>query len=91
MGSRGLAAAAAAAVLLFALFGEAGAFYLPGVAPHKYKSGERMRVKVNTLTSDLTPLQVSRPSFVLFGAPDHPDQLHYAVLMSICANPAGGF
>ena len=87
MGRRGAAVLALLAVLL----AETGAFYLPGVAPRKYKRGERMRVKVNTLTSDLTPLQVSRPSFVLFGAPDHPDQLHYAVLMSICANPAGGF
>ena len=48
----------ATAVILMGLVGEAGAFYLPGVAPRKYKSGERMRVKVNTLTSDLTPLQV---------------------------------
>jgi len=50
---------AAAAALLLALLGEAGAFYLPGVAPRKYRTGERMRVKVNTLTSDLTPLQAS--------------------------------
>ena len=55
MGGRG---AAAAAALLLALLGEVAAFYLPGVAPRKYKTGERMRVKVNTLTSDLTPLQV---------------------------------
>ena len=48
----------ATAAILMGLVGEAGAFYLPGVAPRKYKSGERMRVKVNTLTSDLTPLQV---------------------------------
>jgi transmembrane 9 superfamily protein 2/4 len=59
MGKMGRSGAAAAAVLL-ALLGEAGAFYLPGVAPRKYKTGERMRVKVNTLTSDLTPLQVIR-------------------------------
>ena len=54
MGRRGAAVLALLAVLL----AETGAFYLPGVAPRKYKRGERMRVKVNTLTSDLTPLQV---------------------------------
>mmetsp|Transcript_67436 Transcript_67436/g.161248 ORF Transcript_67436/g.161248 Transcript_67436/m.161248 type:complete len:659 (+) Transcript_67436:92-2068(+) len=32
-------------------------FYLPGVAPRKYVHGEQLTVKVNTLTSDLTPLQ----------------------------------
>ena len=36
----------------------ARAFYLPGVAPRKYVHGEQLMVKVNTLTSDLTPLQV---------------------------------
>jgi len=35
----------------------ASAFYLPGVAPRKYRHGEKLTVKVNTLTSDLTPLQ----------------------------------
>ena len=43
-------------VLLFVDF--ASAFYLPGVAPRKYTHGEQLMVKVNTLTSDLTPLQV---------------------------------
>jgi transmembrane 9 superfamily protein 2/4 len=33
------------------------AFYLPGVAPRKYVLGEQLMVKVNTLTSSLTPLQ----------------------------------
>lgn len=33
------------------------AFYLPGVAPRKYVHGEQLMVKVNTLTSDLTPLR----------------------------------
>jgi len=54
----------AAAALFLALLGEAAAFYLPGVAPRKYKTGERMRVKVNTLTSDLTPLQVAYCPFM---------------------------
>ena len=34
------------------------AFYLPGVAPRKYVHGEQLMVKVNTLTSDASPLQV---------------------------------
>lgn len=53
MGSRG-----AMLALFLVMLSGAGAFYLPGVAPRKYRTGERMRVKVNTLTSDLTPLQV---------------------------------
>ena len=39
----------------------ARAFYLPGVAPRKYVHGEQLMVKVNTLTSDLTSVQVISP------------------------------
>ena len=53
-GTRALLAAAIAAVLL----AQGEGFYLPGVAPRKYVPGEQLMVKVNTLTSDLTPLQV---------------------------------
>ena len=45
----------------------ARAFYLPGVAPRKYVHGEQLMVKVNTLTSDLTPLQVCL--IYIFAAP----------------------
>jgi hypothetical protein len=41
------------------------AFYLPGVAPRKYVHGEQLMVKVNTLTSDLTPLQVRNLNFLM--------------------------
>jgi hypothetical protein len=44
-------------ILIF-LVDVTSAFYLPGVAPRKYVHGEQLMVKVNTLTSDLTPLQV---------------------------------
>ena len=53
-GTRALLTAAIAAVLL----AQGEGFYLPGVAPRKYVPGEQLMVKVNTLTSDLTPLQV---------------------------------
>jgi transmembrane 9 superfamily protein 2/4 len=42
---------------LAALLAPCAAFYLPGVAPRKYVLGEQLMVKVNTLTSSLTPLQ----------------------------------
>ena len=45
------------AVVVVALSSRAHAFYLPGVAPRKYVLGEQLMVKVNTLTSSLTPLQ----------------------------------
>jgi hypothetical protein len=61
MGKR-MGACGAAIVVLLGLLSETRAFYLPGVAPRKYKTGERMRVKVNTLTSDLTPLQFGKLS-----------------------------
>ena len=54
-GSRAMLAAAMAAAML----AQGEGFYLPGVAPRKYVPGEQLMVKVNTLTSDLTPLQVS--------------------------------
>uniref|UniRef100_A0A7S0EL14 Transmembrane 9 superfamily member n=1 Tax=Hanusia phi TaxID=3032 RepID=A0A7S0EL14_9CRYP len=41
----------------FLLLQGVSGFYLPGVAPRKYVHGEQLMVKVNTLTSDLTPLQ----------------------------------
>jgi len=56
--------------VLLAMLSEAGAFYLPGVAPRKYRTGERMRVKVNTLTSDLTPLQVTIDTCTPHSQPD---------------------
>lgn len=37
----------------------ASGFYLPGVAPREYQTGERVELKVNKLTS--TKTQVSRP------------------------------
>jgi hypothetical protein len=49
-----------AALVLVGVLGASG-FYLPGVAPRKYVHGEQLMVKVNTLTSDLTPLQVQEP------------------------------
>jgi len=45
------------AVVVLTVAGFAEAFYLPGVAPRKYVLGEQLMVKVNTLTSNLTPLQ----------------------------------
>jgi len=45
------------AVVVLTVAGVAEAFYLPGVAPRKYVLGEQLMVKVNTLTSNLTPLQ----------------------------------
>lgn len=52
-------------LLVAALLSHGHAFYLPGVAPRKYVQGEQLMVKANTLTSDLTPLQVGR-YFLLF-------------------------
>ena len=49
-----------AALVLVGVLGASG-FSLPGVAPRKYVHGEQLMVKVNTLTSDLTPLQVQEP------------------------------
>jgi len=46
-------------LLVLGLVYAASGFYLPGVAPRKYVHGEQLTVKVNTLTSDLTPLQVA--------------------------------
>jgi hypothetical protein len=44
--------------ILFHFIEPGHSFYLPGVAPRKYVHGEQLMVKVNTLTSELTPLQV---------------------------------
>ena len=42
------------AVRLALLLGAARAFYLPGVAPREYGTGERVELKVNKLTSTKT-------------------------------------
>jgi transmembrane 9 superfamily protein 2/4 len=52
----GSSAAVLLAVVVLGLLAEAEGFYLPGVAPRKYVLGEQLMVKVNTLTSSLTPL-----------------------------------
>jgi len=44
------------AVRLALLLGAARAFYLPGVAPREYGTGERVELKVNKLTSTKTQL-----------------------------------
>ncbi|KAJ1936236.1 Transmembrane 9 super member 2, partial [Linderina macrospora] len=38
---------------LLALTHQASAFYLPGIAPHDYKSGEKVELQVNSLTPSL--------------------------------------
>ena len=43
-------------LLLLALCGLVSAFYLPGVSPRTFKKGERVKVKVNKLTSTMTML-----------------------------------
>jgi transmembrane 9 superfamily member 2/4 len=44
-------------VLLFvATIGVANGFYLPGVAPHSFKDGEKVDLKVNKLSSTHTQL-----------------------------------
>mmetsp|Transcript_58539 Transcript_58539/g.137519 ORF Transcript_58539/g.137519 Transcript_58539/m.137519 type:complete len:668 (-) Transcript_58539:237-2240(-) len=45
------------AAAMLAFLGLSSGFYLPGVAPRKYRYGEKMMVKVNTMTSENTPLQ----------------------------------
>ena len=42
-----------------ALASRADAFYLPGVAPHSFKRGESVELKVNKLTSSRTQVRVS--------------------------------
>ena len=37
-------------------------FYLPGVAPRAFKDGEAVQMKVQTLVSTETPLQVTNHS-----------------------------
>jgi hypothetical protein len=46
----------AAALLVALQMGQA--FYLPGVAPRAFKDGEAVNMKVQTLVSTETPLQV---------------------------------
>eukprot|EP00961_Rhodomonas_salina_P022649 304104-Rhodomonas_salina.1 len=50
------------AAAMLAFLGLSSGFYLPGVAPRKYRYGEKMMVKVNTMTSENTPLQVDDPA-----------------------------
>ena len=45
-------------VLAVLSLGTTGAFYLPGVAPRAFKEGEAVNMKVQTLVSTETPLQV---------------------------------
>ena len=40
------------------------AFYLPGVAPRAFKEGEAVNMKVQTLVSTETPLQVEFVGYV---------------------------
>jgi hypothetical protein len=85
-GTRALLAAAIAAVLL----AQGEGFYLPGVAPRKYVPGEQLMVKVNTLTSDLTPLQVCDSLVSGIGHARAPRELRSACLtpMSARVHPA---
>ncbi len=46
------------AALLFVLFSFSQGFYLPGVAPKAFKDGDPVKMKVQTLVSTETPLQV---------------------------------
>ena len=46
-----------AIVALLALLHLAHAFYLPGVAPRRFLSGEQHYIKVNTMTSPMNPLR----------------------------------
>mmetsp|Transcript_19651 Transcript_19651/g.38394 ORF Transcript_19651/g.38394 Transcript_19651/m.38394 type:complete len:657 (+) Transcript_19651:247-2217(+) len=46
-------------VVLASVVASANAFYLPGVAPHEYKSGEQVALKVNAMTSMRTHLDYS--------------------------------
>jgi hypothetical protein len=46
-------------VAVWLIFLQTGqAFYLPGVAPRAFKDGEAVNMKVQTLVSTETPLQV---------------------------------
>ena len=46
-----------AIVALLGLLHLAHAFYLPGVAPRRFLSGEQHYIKVNTMTSPMNPLR----------------------------------
>jgi len=63
------------AALLLLGCGQVEGFYLPGVAPRKYLQSEQLMVKANTLTSNLTPLQVRRDPVACPGAPPGPRAL----------------
>jgi transmembrane 9 superfamily protein 2/4 len=52
------------AVALLALLHVANAFYLPGVAPRRFATGEQHYIKVNTMTSPTNPLRFDYFSFV---------------------------
>ena len=45
-------------VLVLVCLATTRAFYLPGVAPRAFKDGEPVNMKVQTLVSTETPLQV---------------------------------
>lgn len=47
----------AAALMAYAVFGGADGFYLPGVAPREYKAGEKVALKVNSMSSSRTQLK----------------------------------
>lgn len=61
-GQMGLAAAA----FLLVFLSTSHCFYLPGVAPKAFKDGQPVNMKVQTLVSTETPLQVTFVAFQLF-------------------------
>ena len=59
-------------------------FYLPGVAPRAFKDGEAVQMKVQTLVSTETPLQVSAIRDILHTAPVLLSCVQASALRCVC-------